>query len=95
MAAVAAAQPRETVRQDAALEEGVERILDELGQPGPGAGLGVRKAFLGARFIYTLRLASGERVLAQVPSHHDHAIGEWIGIRPEVDHLVTFAREAA
>ena len=54
-----------------------------------------RKAFLGARFIYTLRLASGERVLAQVPSHHDHAIGEWIGIRPEVDHLVTFAREAA
>ena len=54
-----------------------------------------RKAFLGARFIYTLRLESGERVLAQVPSHHDHAIGEWIGIRPEVDHLVTFAREAA
>ena len=54
-----------------------------------------RKAFLGAQFIYTLRLASGERVLAQVPSHHDHAIGEWIGIRPEVDHLVTFAREAA
>ncbi|HMN75550.1 MAG TPA: ABC transporter ATP-binding protein [Burkholderiaceae bacterium] len=54
-----------------------------------------RKAFQGARFIYTLRLASGERLLAQVPSHHDHAIGEWIGIRPEVDHLVTFARDAA
>ncbi len=53
-----------------------------------------RKAFLGAQFIYTLRLASGERVLAQVPSHHDHQVGEWIGIRPEVDHVVTFAREA-
>ena len=52
-----------------------------------------RKAFRGSQFIYTLRLASGERVLAQVPSHHDHQIGEWIGIRPEVDHLVTFARE--
>ncbi|MEO8122717.1 MAG: ABC transporter ATP-binding protein [Burkholderiales bacterium] len=54
-----------------------------------------RKAFLGAQFIYTLRLASGERVLAQVPSHHDHQVGEWIGIRPEVDHVVTFARETA
>jgi iron(III) transport system ATP-binding protein len=26
-----------------------------------------------------------------VPSHHDHTLGEWIGIRPEVDHVVTFA----
>jgi iron(III) transport system ATP-binding protein len=54
-----------------------------------------RKAFRGAEFLYTLRLASGERVLAQVPSHHDHQIGEWIGIRPEVDHVVTFPRQAA
>jgi iron(III) transport system ATP-binding protein len=34
-------------------------------------------------------------VLALVPSHHDHHVGEWIGIRPEVDHVVTFARESA
>lgn len=54
-----------------------------------------RKAFLGSQFIYTLRLESGERVLAQVPSHHDHQVGEWIGIRPDVDHVVTFAREPA
>jgi len=27
-----------------------------------------------------------------VPSHHDHRIGEWIGIRAEVDHVVTFNR---
>jgi iron(III) transport system ATP-binding protein len=53
-----------------------------------------RKAFRGADFLYTLRLASGEQVLAQVPSHHDHQVGEWIGIRAEPDHLVTFAREA-
>ncbi len=51
-----------------------------------------RKAFRGSEFLYTLRLASGERVLAHVPSHHDHQVGEWIGIRPEVDHVVTFAR---
>jgi iron(III) transport system ATP-binding protein len=51
-----------------------------------------RKAFRGADFLYTLRLASGEQVLAQVPSHHDHHVGEWIGIRAEPDHLVTFDR---
>ena len=54
-----------------------------------------RKAFRGSEFLYTLRLASGERVLAHVPSHHDHQIGEWIGIRAVVDHVVTFRRESA
>jgi iron(III) transport system ATP-binding protein len=52
----------------------------------------VRKAFRGSEFLYTLRLKSGETVLAHVPSHHDHKIGEWIGIRPQVDHVVTFNR---
>jgi iron(III) transport system ATP-binding protein len=55
----------------------------------------VRKAFRGSEFLYTLRLASGQTVLAHVPSHHDHKIGEWIGIRPEVDHVVTFNRGCA
>ena len=50
----------------------------------------VRKAFRGSEFLYTLRLASGETLLAHVPSHHNHRVGEWIGIRPEVDHVVTF-----
>ena len=53
----------------------------------------VRKAFRGSEFLYTLKLASGESLLAHVPSHHDHALGEWIGIRAEVDHVVTFPRE--
>ena len=35
------AQPQEAVRQDAALEEGVELILDESRQLGSGVGLGV------------------------------------------------------
>ena len=52
----------------------------------------MRKAFRGSEFLYTLRLASGQTVLAHVPSHHDHRIGEWIGIRAEVDHVVTFNR---
>jgi iron(III) transport system ATP-binding protein len=53
------------------------------------------KTFRGAEFLYTLRLASGEKLMAHVPSHHDHQIGEWIGIRAEVDHVVTFERSAA
>ncbi|WP_395054933.1 ABC transporter ATP-binding protein [Polaromonas sp.] len=53
----------------------------------------VRKAFRGSEFLYTLKLRTGETVMAHVPSHHDHALGEWIGIRAEVDHVVTFQRE--
>jgi iron(III) transport system ATP-binding protein len=51
-----------------------------------------RKAFRGSEFLLTLRLSSGERVVAHVPSHHDHKVGEWIGIRAEIDHVVTFPR---
>jgi len=52
------------------------------------------KAFRGSEFLYTLRLVSGEQVRSHVPSHHDHQIGEWIGIRTALDHVVTFARVA-
>ena len=53
----------------------------------------VRKAFRGAQFLYTLRLPSGAELLALVPSHHNHAIGERIGIRFDADHVVTFPAE--
>jgi iron(III) transport system ATP-binding protein len=52
----------------------------------------LHKAFRGAEFLYTLQLPQGGRVMSLVPSHHDHAIGEKIGIRLEVDHLVAFPR---
>ena len=41
LAAVAAVQPQEAVGQDAAVEEGVELVLDELRQIGAGSGLGL------------------------------------------------------
>ncbi|MEK6592065.1 MAG: ABC transporter ATP-binding protein [Pseudomonadota bacterium] len=50
----------------------------------------LHKAFRGAEFLYTLLLPGGGRVMSLVPSHHDHAIGEKIGIRLEVNHLVAF-----
>jgi iron(III) transport system ATP-binding protein len=53
----------------------------------------LRKAFRGSEFLYTLRLASGQTVMAHVPSHHDHHVGEWIGIRLQVDHVVVFGND--
>jgi iron(III) transport system ATP-binding protein len=50
----------------------------------------VAKAFRGAEFLYTLRLPSGAQVLSLVPSHHDHPIGDRIGIRLEVEEVVVF-----
>lgn len=52
------------------------------------------KAFRGAEFLYTLKLPSGARALSLVPSHHDHAIGERIGIKLAVDHVVAYRRLA-
>jgi iron(III) transport system ATP-binding protein len=53
----------------------------------------VSKTFKGADFLYTLKLDSGVTVFALVPSHHNHAIKEKIGVRLAADHVVTFKRE--
>jgi iron(III) transport system ATP-binding protein len=50
------------------------------------------KAFRGADILYTLQLPSGRKALSLVPSHHDHELSGSIGIRLEVDHVVTFRR---
>jgi iron(III) transport system ATP-binding protein len=49
-----------------------------------------QRAFRGAEFLYTLRMPGGTRLLSLVPSHHNHQIGEYIGIRIEPDHVVAF-----
>jgi iron(III) transport system ATP-binding protein len=54
----------------------------------------VAKAFRGAEFLYTLQLPSGAHVLSLVPSHHNHAIGEMIGIRLDADHVVAFRHDS-
>jgi len=50
------------------------------------------KAFRGADFLYTLKLPSGQCVLSQVPSHHNHSVGEKIGVRLSADYAVGFRR---
>ena len=50
----------------------------------------LRKKVRGANILYTLKLRNSENVLALVSSHHDHAIGQEIGIQPQVDELILF-----
>lgn len=50
----------------------------------------LRKTFRGPNILYTLGLPSKETVLALVPSHHNHSIGDMMGIRPRVDDIVLF-----
>lgn len=52
----------------------------------------VHKSFRGPNILYQLELSSGEQCQALVSSHHNHTIGEYIGIFPEVDNLVVFPR---
>jgi iron(III) transport system ATP-binding protein len=51
-----------------------------------------QRAFRGAEFLYSLRMPDGTHLLSLVPSHHDHQLGEHIGVRIEPDHLVAFNR---
>ncbi len=57
----------------------------------PQQAMILERAFRGAEYLYTLKLESGAKVLCLVQSHHQHAIGERIGVRLEADHLVAFA----
>ena len=50
----------------------------------------VLKAFKGAEILYTLKLSSGNKIYSLVPSHQNFEIGEHIGIKPVLEHLVTF-----
>lgn len=50
----------------------------------------IQKAFKGGDILYTLRLPDGRALLSLFPSHADHALGEKVGIRVEINHLVAF-----
>lgn len=52
----------------------------------------IQRQFRGAEFLYTLQLDSGHVVQSLAPSHHDHAIGQRIGIRLDLEHVIVFER---
>ena len=51
-----------------------------------------KKIFRGSHFLYILDFDNGLRVLSLVQSHHDHNIGDLIGVRIEIDHIVEFTQ---
>lgn len=85
------------------VEHGVEigRHVDVLLRPddvihdddSPVKGKILAKSFRGSHFLYTAEVDSGDGVLCFADSHHNHAIGELIGITFRLDHLVLFVTE--
>ncbi|TRY31020.1 ABC transporter ATP-binding protein [Aliiglaciecola sp. M165] len=55
----------------------------------------VNKSFRGSHIMYELNLLDRhqQRVLCLAPSHHDHHIGESIGIRLDLEHVVIFQED--
>ncbi len=58
----------------------------------PNKGTVISRDFRGADHLYTLRMPGSTRLLCLAPSHHDHQVGEQIGVRLKLDHLVVFKR---
>jgi len=55
----------------------------------------ISKTFRGPNILYKLKLDNGEQVLSLVPSHHQHAVGQHIGIYQEVEDLVLFPADSS
>lgn len=65
-------------------------ILHDDHSPIKGRILG--KRFRGTHFLYRVALTDGQEVGCFTDSHHNHNIGEQLGIKLNVDHLLTFSR---
>lgn len=50
----------------------------------------VGREFRGANFIYTLELADGNKLLTLEHSHHYYNIGDEVGLRLDLEHVIVF-----
>ena len=50
----------------------------------------LKKSFRGSHFLYQVKLVDGQSVLCFADSHHDHEIGERIGLHTNMEHVVIF-----
>jgi len=50
----------------------------------------VGRGFRGSHFLYTAELTDGSHVLCMASSHHEYALGQDVGLRLNLDHLVLF-----
>lgn len=55
-------------------------------------GVIVSKLFRGSHFLYRVKLSSEKIVYCFASSHHNHSIGQEIGLSVNLDHLVMFSR---
>ncbi|MBX2835699.1 MAG: ABC transporter ATP-binding protein [Gammaproteobacteria bacterium] len=53
----------------------------------------IAKDFRGADHLYTLRMPGNTRLLSLAPSHHNHSVGDKVGVRLQLDHLMIFESE--
>ena len=53
----------------------------------------LEKQFRGAEFLYKLLYNNEHQILCYAPSHHNHEIGELIGIEIDIQHYVIFERQ--
>jgi iron(III) transport system ATP-binding protein len=52
----------------------------------------LQKHFKGTFYQYQVELSNGRKLLCIAPSHHDHKVGQSIGIRLELDHFQIFPK---
>lgn len=50
----------------------------------------ISKQFRGSYFIYKIQFDSGIQLSCHALSHHNHEVGERVGVRLEIEHLVLF-----
>jgi iron(III) transport system ATP-binding protein len=55
----------------------------------------ISKQFRGSHFLYRVQLPSQQTLYCFASSHHNHALGEYIGVKLDLDHLVMFAEDAS
>lgn len=72
------------VRPDDLLHDDESRVTGEI----------IAKRFRGSHFLYRIELPSKQRLFCFASSHHNHALGEHIGITLDLDHLVMFSRSS-
>ncbi len=52
----------------------------------------VNKVFKGDQFIYTLKIDNEHQLLCNAPSHHNHQLNSFLGIRMEVEHIIVLKK---
>ncbi|MEJ2043458.1 MAG: ABC transporter ATP-binding protein [Reinekea sp.] len=57
-------------------------------------GMIVGKQFKGTYFQYQVQLSNGRSLMCIASSHHNHSIGQLIGIRLDLDHIMLFNPES-